>query len=139
MGERISDDLLQWLHGENVAQAIGIDASDWMALIGELIDHRAAQAASMELVRSVVREAIGDGPHRKSKWPRVEAIADRIAEQIVPVALSQRDQEVLSVLIDDVNAFGAGNDTDRKDEQFQRDTLTLLKRLKRLKAIGAAP
>lgn len=61
-----------------------------------------------------------------------EAEDQRVAEERTSAALSERDQEILSVLIDDVQAFGAGDDDDRKDERFQRDTSALLRRLKRM-------
>lgn len=82
-------------------------------------------------VREVVRAAIAQ--HFGGEL--VGIIADRAAKELAGViGLSERDEEILSVLIDDVQAFGAGDEDDRKDERFQRDTLSLLRRLKRYAA-----
>lgn len=53
-------------------------------------------------------------------------MSQRVAE---PVSLSDRDRAILRVLLDDVEAFGAGDETDRADERFQSDARALLRRL----------
>jgi hypothetical protein len=59
------------------------------------------------------------------------AAAQRRIAELESITLSPRDQEILSVLVDDVTAFGIGDDQDRVDDQFQRDTRALLARLKK--------
>jgi hypothetical protein len=53
------------------------------------------------------------------------AINARAKDSLAP----DRECEILGVLIDDVQAFGAGDDRDRHDERFQRDAINLLRRL----------
>lgn len=105
---------------------------DWPAIAEQLLaaaDLAERPALTEELVYKVVRAAIAQ--HFGGEV--VGIIAARAAKELAGavVGLSERDQEILSVLIDDVQAFGAGDEDDRKDERFQRDTLSLLRRLKR--------
>lgn len=64
--------------------------------LAELLDHRAAQAASADRVRSVVREALVEGAckfglHRDLS-AELDAIADRVASQLGPVGLSAEER-----------------------------------------------
>lgn len=53
-------------------------------------------------VKAVVREAFGEEPNRESLWPRVEAIASRVAAQLAGrVGLSDGDVFALKLAASD--------------------------------------
>jgi len=69
----------------------------------ELLDRRAAQSASAEQVRSVVREAIIAVVAAEYRAPTAaitvaDAIADRVVSQLGPVGLSEEDRKALNYL-----------------------------------------
>lgn len=139
---------------DDPVRGIAIRAIDELSTIGVVARNRIADRIALEVgprlteeqVREVVRmvadeagTAYANGTIASLPEQR-EYVAARAAKELAGAVagLSERDQEILSVLIDDVQAFGAGDEDDRKDERFQRDTLSLLRRLKRDAAFDRA-
>jgi hypothetical protein len=70
--------------GTGVPDALRIAPRTLRALLAEIRRHRAAQTASAERVRAVVREAAADvlHPNTVDRSAKLDAIADRVAAQL---------------------------------------------------------
>ncbi len=111
MGDLTDDELASIERSLGGPALVATSKSETCRMLAELKRHRAAQSASAERVRSVVRETLHariacvagwDGFSPGSINRMVEDVADRVASQLGPVGLSAEEREVLAILRDDL-------------------------------------